>query len=161
MFERSVGKNPVPYIASSRTRTGGMTGVKPASREMVECELVQRHRDAGGVANDVAEARTGHARRALHVEAADLGVLARVGVRRRLSHAAELLGVVFRVAVGRRVVRWVRDELERRVSGGLGGRKLLLGRLERCLDRAQRLELLRRRLALQLRLAAELVDLAE
>ena len=30
MFERSVGKNPVPYIASSRTRTGGMTGVKPA-----------------------------------------------------------------------------------------------------------------------------------
>src|SRR6187549_3303878 len=31
MFERSVGKKPVPYIASSRTSTGGSTGVKPAS----------------------------------------------------------------------------------------------------------------------------------
>jgi hypothetical protein len=30
MFERSVGKNPVPTIASSRTSTGGSTGVKPA-----------------------------------------------------------------------------------------------------------------------------------
>ena len=30
MFERSVGKKPVPYIASSRTSTGGSIGVKPA-----------------------------------------------------------------------------------------------------------------------------------
>ena len=29
MFERSVGKNPVPVIASSRTSTGGSTGMKP------------------------------------------------------------------------------------------------------------------------------------
>ena len=29
MFERSVGKKPVPVIASSRTSTGGITGVKP------------------------------------------------------------------------------------------------------------------------------------
>ena len=86
-------------------------------------------------------------------------VLARTGVRRRLSDAAELLGVVFRVAVGCGVVRRVRDECERRVAGGLGGRKLLLGRLERRFDGAQRFELLRRGLALELRLAAELVDL--
>jgi len=30
MFEASVGKNPVPYIASSRTRIGGIIGVQPA-----------------------------------------------------------------------------------------------------------------------------------
>jgi hypothetical protein len=29
MFDFSVGKKPVPTIASSRTSTGGMTGVKP------------------------------------------------------------------------------------------------------------------------------------
>ena len=29
MFDFSVGKKPVPYIASSRTSTGGITGVKP------------------------------------------------------------------------------------------------------------------------------------
>ena len=32
MFERSVGKKPVPVIASSRTSTGGSTGVKPCCR---------------------------------------------------------------------------------------------------------------------------------
>ena len=31
MSTRSVGKKPVPYIASSRTSTGGITGVKPGS----------------------------------------------------------------------------------------------------------------------------------
>ena len=29
MFDRSVGKKPVPYIASSRTSTGGSIGVCP------------------------------------------------------------------------------------------------------------------------------------
>ena len=104
-----------------------MTGVKPACGEVVERELVERHRDECRVAHDVAEARAGHARRALHVEAADLGVLARVGERRRLADAAELLGVVLRVAVGRGVVRRVRDERERRVPLRLGRGELLLG----------------------------------
>ncbi len=128
-------------------------------RQVVERELVERHRDPCRIAHDVAEARSGHARSSLHVEAADLRVLAGLGERRRLAHTAKLLGVVLRVAVGRRVVGRVRDERERRVSRRLGGRELLLGLLERCLDRAQRLQLLRRRLALQLRLRAELVDL--
>ena len=31
MFDFSVGKKPVPTIASSRTSTGGSTGVNPAA----------------------------------------------------------------------------------------------------------------------------------
>ena len=149
MFERSVGKKPVPYIASSRTRTGGMTGVKPALREMVERELVERHRDARRVADDVAEARARHARCALHVEAADLRVLPRLRKRGRLADATQLLRVVLRVAVGRRWMRWVRNQRERRVSRSFGGRELLLRLLERGLDGPQCLELLRCRLALR------------
>ena len=34
MFERSVGKKPVPYIASSRTSTGGSIGVWPCFTEV-------------------------------------------------------------------------------------------------------------------------------
>ena len=30
----SVGRNPVPYIASSRTSTGGITGVNPLAIKM-------------------------------------------------------------------------------------------------------------------------------
>ena len=47
-------------------------------REMVERELVEGHRDARRVADDVAEARARHARCALHVETADLRVLPRL-----------------------------------------------------------------------------------
>ena len=60
-------------------------------------------RDAGRVADDEAEARARHARCALHVEAADLGVLARLGKCGRLADATQLLGVVLRVAVGCRL----------------------------------------------------------
>ena len=84
MFERSVGKNPVPYIASSRTRTGGMHRREAGLRQMVERELVESHRDERGVADDVAEPRARDAGGALHVEAPDLRVLAR---RRRATAA--------------------------------------------------------------------------
>ncbi len=57
MFERSVGKKPVPYIASSRTSTGG-THRRVAVRERaVEREAIERHRDERGVADEEAEAR--------------------------------------------------------------------------------------------------------
>ena len=78
-----------------------------------------------------------------------------------LADAPKLLGVVLGVAVRRRVVRRVRDRPERRVALRLGGGELLLGLLERGLDRPQRLELLGRRLALELRLPAKLVDLRD
>ena len=132
--------------------------MKPAVDEVVERELVQRHRDARRVADDVAEARARDTRRPLHVEAADLRVLAGGVESGRLAHAPQLLGVVLRVAVRRRVVGWVRHERERGVARGLGRGELLLGLLERGLDGPQRLELLRRRLALELRLPAKLVD---
>ena len=138
-----------------------MTGVNPALREMVERELVERHRDARRVADDVAEARAGHARCALHVEAADLRVLPRLGKRGGLADATQLLRVVLRVAVGCRWMRWVRHQRERRISRSLGGRKLLLRLLERRLDGPQCLELLRCRLALELHAPSELVDLGD
>ena len=158
MFERSVGKNPVPYIASSRTSTGGSTGVKPASREVVERELVERHRDARGVADDVAEARARDAGGALHVEAADLRVLARLrelggSPTRRSSSASSSVS-----PSGADVVRRIRDERECGVARGFGRGELLLGLLELGLRRPELLELLGRRLALELRPPAQLVD---
>ena len=97
MFDRSVGKKPVPYIASSRTSTGGSIGVKPCRREPVEREAVEREREQRRVAEQVAEARAREPRGPLHVEAADLGVLLRVGELRLLAPAPDL----DRVLVGR------------------------------------------------------------
>ena len=59
---------------------------------------------------------------------------------------------------GADVVRRVGDERERLVAGGLGGRELLLGGAQLLLHLLQLAELLGRRLALQLRAAAEVVD---
>ena len=155
MFERSVGKKPVPYIASSRTSTGGIIWMCPCLDGRVDREAVEREREQGGVADQVPEARAGEARGALHLEAADLGVL---GARRPgLADAAELLGVLVGVAVGRGGVGRVRHLLEEAVALGFGGGELLLRGLELLLHAVQLLELLRRRLALQLQLAAELV----
>ncbi len=47
----------------------------------VDGEAVDREREQGGVADQVAEPRAGEARGALHVEAADLGVLRALGRR--------------------------------------------------------------------------------
>ena len=130
MFERSVGKKPVPYIASSRTSTGGSTGVKPCSAEPVEREAVEREREQRGVADQVAEARAGEARGALHVEAADLGVLLeppRAAAARPTRR--DLDGVLLRRcrpatdSCGR--VRHLGEQL---VARRLGGGELLLGR---------------------------------
>ena len=45
----------MPYIASSRTSTGGSTGTKPLRDEPVEHEPVQRHLEQGDVADPVGE----------------------------------------------------------------------------------------------------------
>ena len=130
MFDFSVGKKPVPIIASSRTSTGGSTGVNPAADDVIEREAVEREREQRGVADDVAEPRAGEARGALELEAADLARLLHLRERRRLAEAADLDRVVLGIAVGRRLVRRVRDERERLVARGLGGRELLLGGAE-------------------------------
>ena len=75
MFERSVGKKPVPYIASSRTSTGGSIGTCPCATRAVEREAVEGEGEQRGVADQVAEARAGEPRGPLHLEPADLGVL--------------------------------------------------------------------------------------
>ena len=62
---------------------------------------------------------------------------------------------------GAELVRRVRDERECGVADRFGRGELLLGVLERGLHRAELLELLGRRLALELRAAAQLVDLRD
>ena len=156
MFERSVGRKPVPYIASSRTRTGGITCVCPCADRAIDREAVEGEREQGRVADQIAEAGAGQPRRPLHLEAADLGVLR--PFRCGIADAAELLGVLLGVAVGRRRVGRVRHLLEQAVALRLGGGELVLGRLQLLLDAVQLLELFRRRLALHLELAAQVVD---
>ena len=68
-------------------------------RQPVERQPVEREREPRRVADPVAEAGTGHPSRALHVEAADLDVLARAFGRRRLADPPELLHVVLGGAV--------------------------------------------------------------
>ena len=159
MFERSVGKKPVPYIASSRTRTGGMHRREAGRGEMVERELVERHRDEGGVADR--RSRTARPRRARRAPcrsarspcaraARSRAAARRRGGARRRRPPLSPSGAESCGGFG--------TERERGVPLGLGGRELLLGLLELGLDRPQRLELLGRRLALELRLPAELVD---
>ena len=78
--------------------------------------------------------------------------------RARLSHAAQLLGVLVCVAVGGGRVGRVRHLREQLVAIRLGGRELGLEHPQLLLDRRERLELLGRRLALQLQLRAQLLD---
>src|SRR5205085_10561851 len=95
-------------------------------RQPVEREPVEREREQRRVADHVAEAGAGDLRRALHVEAAELEVVLRLGELRRLAPALDLDGVVLGLAVGDRPVRWVRHLLERGVARGLGRRALAL-----------------------------------
>jgi hypothetical protein len=127
--------------------------------EVVEREPVEREREQGGVADEVAEAGAGDAGRPLHLEAAEAGRLDRVGQVGWLAPAGDLDGVVLRVAVGRRVARRVRDLEQQLVPLDLRGRQLLLGGAELLLHALQLGHLLGRRLALRLRAAAELVHL--
>ena len=84
-------------------------------------------------------------------------MLARVGELRDLADAADLDRVLLADAVRNRRIRRVRDAERQLVSGRLGGGELLLRRLQLLLDLLQLLELLGRRLAFQLRPAAQLV----
>ena len=126
--------------------------------EMRERGAVERERDERRVADQVAEARAREARRPLHVEAPDLGVLARLRQLGRLARARDLDRVLLLGAVRHRLVRRVRHLGEQLVARRLGRRVLLLGRAQLLLHLLQLGELLGRGLALQLRLPAQLVD---
>ena len=123
----------------------------------VEREAVQRHRDERGVAEEVAEARAGEPRGALHVEAADLGVLRRLGARARRRGAAR--------PRPRRCRRRERSRREGSAPARAAASRASSAAASSCsaacsclLHAAHLLELLRRRLALELRLRAQLVD---
>ena len=102
------GRKPVPYSASSRTSTGGITGSKPLppstlQRPAHERELEQHERPL-----EVREARAGHARARLHVdEAAEQLEVVAAGLARLADLAHHL------VLVGRRRVGRVRHARER------------------------------------------------
>src|SRR5581483_10128762 len=106
--------------------------------------------DEGRLADDVAEPRARDTRRALHLEAAELEVVARAREPGRLAPAANLDRVVLRLAVRNALVRRVREPRQRRLALGLRSRQLLLRPAEILLDLLQLLDLLRRRLALNL-----------
>ena len=97
--------------------------------------------------------------RALELEAPDLGVLLRLGELRRLAPALDLDRVLLGHPVGGRLVRRIRHLRQRRVALGLRRRELGLELVQPRLARLELLELLRRRLSLQLLLRAQLVDL--
>ena len=157
MFDVSVGKKPVPTIACSRTSTGGSIGGEAVRDEMVEREAVEREGEQGRVADEVAEARAGDARGALHLEAAELGVLLRLGERGRLAPAGDLdasSSVSPSGADSCGGFGTCGSSASRSASAAASASsaaQLLLHPLEL-------LDLLGRRLALQLRPAAQLVD---
>ena len=78
--------------------------------------------------------------------------------RLRLAPLLDDDRVLVAVTVGGRLVRQVRHLAERGVARRLGGGELLLGRPQLLLDLLQPLELLRRRLAVELLLRPQLVD---
>ena len=131
---------------------------EPVEREAVERELEQRD-----VSDPVDEARARDARRALRVDPAvrlrELEMVARSEcVLRQLADLAHDLGVVVGEAVGRVVGRRVGEEGQQLASPSLDGCVLVLDALQILLDACELLELLRRRLALQLRLRAQIGD---
>ncbi len=126
-------------------------------RDVVDRETVESQREQRGVADHVPEAGAGEPRRTLELEPPDLCGLAGL-TPRRLAHAAELDGVLLAVAVGDVVVGRVRDLEERGVALGLRRGERVLRLLQLGLHALEHLELLRRRLALELRPRAQVVD---
>ena len=134
-------------------------GREALPRHPVEREAVERELEERGGADPVDEARAGHLGPALGVDPCELEVVPRLERElRRLADAPELLGILVREAVRSARIGRGGDEVEERRTPALGLGQLLLGLLELGLDRLQLLELLGRRLALELRLRAQLVD---
>src|SRR6185437_10238284 len=118
--------------------------------EAVEPVAVEREREPARVADPVAEAGAAHPGRALHVEAPELEALLGPGRLRRLADDSLDAYVVLGRAVGDVVRGRIRDPEADLISCGLRLAELLLGALQLLLDAAQLLELLGRRLALEL-----------
>jgi hypothetical protein len=100
MFDLSVGKKPVPYIACSRTSTGGRIEREARLDEPVNREPEDRLLEQRGVADD--SSRTESRRGAPRAPSRSGRARGGRGVfeLRRLPPAANLDGVVLGVAVG-------------------------------------------------------------
>src|SRR5688572_12383279 len=126
----------------------------------VEREAVERQLEARRGPDTVDEARARDLGAALRVDTRELEVVARLeGERRRVADAPELDGVVVREAVGGTRVRGCRNAVEQLGAPALGGCEILLELLELGLHAPELLDLLGGRLALELRLRAQLVRL--
>ena len=121
---------------------GGQHGHEALRDEPIEREAIEREREERRVADPVAEARAGHARGALHVEAADLGVFAG-GVGRRLARAAQLDRVLL-LAFGGGLVGQVGDAVPDLLPLSLGGGQLRVEGLQLALQPPRLLDLLGR-----------------
>ena len=126
-------------------------------RQVVERGPVEREGEQRRVADQVAEPRAREPCRPLHVEAADLGVLAPLGEPGG-SEAGDLDCILLLGPVRDGLVRWVRHLREQLVAGRLRVRVLRLGSAQLLLHLLQLRELLGRGLPLQLRLPAQFVD---
>src|ERR687892_713075 len=127
---------------------------QPLQREAVEGELHER-----GVADPVGEARARDPGAPLHVDPAEREMVERLeGELAPLAAAADLDGIVVGEAVRRARVRWIGHPREELVEAGLRLGELALQALELRLHALQLLELLGRRLALQLLARAKLLD---
>ncbi len=160
MFERSVGKNPVPYIASSRTSTGGSTGRKPSRSDGVDRVAVERRARAAPCRRSCSRTARPRRRAARSMSKRPISVCS-FGVGRAAA-ARPSGGSPPRPRRCRRRATSPRAEFgiaassaSRSVSASASS---CLGALQLLLDAPQLLELLGRRLALQLRLRAQLVD---
>src|SRR5256885_9583802 len=131
---------------------------EPLAGERRDREPEDRLLEQRRVADDVAEPRAGDAGGALHLEAPQLEVVADPRQLRGRAPAADLDRVLLRVAVGNRLVRRIRHLRQRGVARALRVGELLLRPSKLFLDRLQLLDLLRRRLALELLPRPQLVD---
>ena len=125
-----MGKKPVPHIASSRTSTGGTTGVKPAASTRSRASDTRAICTRTSGPQQVGEAAARHPGGGLQVERArgprELHVVARgEPERRRLADAAHLDGVLL-APVGGVVLGEVRQRQQQLVALGLLRAQLLL-----------------------------------
>src|SRR6266571_8053203 len=132
-----------------------------AAREPVESEPVERELEQRNVAGAKCEARARDLRAALEVDArtGELEVVLDGKVERRwLAPAADLDSVLLGEPVRRVSVGRIRNPVEQLLASAFGRSQLLLEALQFLFDLFQFLQLLRRRLALELSCRAELLD---
>ena len=153
------GEAPVPIIASSRTSTGGSTGVNPFCGEAVERERGRARVRGARCRRSSSRSASRRCRAARSMSKRPTSVCSRGSssaggspTRRSSTTSSSSCRPATTRAAGSGSSR------ARSVACGLGGGELLLGGRRSSFTCCISCELLRRGLALQLRLAPQLVD---